>query len=133
MSKRRRRSKKIQGGRDLLTPIANRSRLPRRNPLIRDLSQVLLDIARLSGQDRRRFNPTKKFMPAQSVSGMTAPRKIQKYKPLAYAKEQFSDPRKVTICIRRKQRKEVLHALGKNGKNGTKNRYRRTQASSFAC
>ena len=132
MSKRRRRSKRIQGGRDLFTPIANRPRLPRRNPLIRDLSQVLLDIARLSGQDRRRFNPTKKFMPAQSVSGMTAPRKIQKYKPLAYAKEHFVDPRRVTVCVRRKQRKEVLHAIGKSGRNGGRS-YRRSQHSNFSC
>lgn len=41
-------------------------------------------------------------------------------------------PRRVLFCIRRKIRREVMFAIGKNGRNGGR-RYRRTQESQYAC
>lgn len=44
----------------------------------------------------------------------------------------FEDPSRVLICVRRKQRKEVLHALGKAGKVGQR-RPRRNHYSEIHC
>lgn len=130
MSKRRKRKSLV--GRDILKPIpiAKRS-LPRQS--IRTLNQVLLDIARLTGQDQRRFTPNKHIIPTRTVSGIPASTQISPlHTPLRKARERFTTPKTVTVCIRRKQRKEVLHAIGKSGKNRGR-RYRRTQWSSISC
>lgn len=130
--KSKRRSRTSLGGRDFIKPripIANR-RLPRQS--IRSFNQVLLDLARLSGQDQRRFLPHKKLMPARTVTGMIAPTKIKKHVPLRLTREKFINPKAVTICVRRSMRKEVLHAIGKSGLNRGRN-YRRNQWSDVSC
>lgn len=48
----------------------------------------------------------------------------------------FSNPKLVAECLRRRMRKEVLHALGIAGRKGLSGRgggYRRTPASEFSC
>lgn len=55
-----------------------------------------------------------------------------KYKPVRSSVFSFSSPSRVIICIRRKIRKEVLHALKKSGKSGQRNP-RRTAYSNIRC
>lgn len=47
----------------------------------------------------------------------------------------FKSPRRVDLCIRRKERREVLHALGRVGRGGTRRgrRYRRNYQSDITC
>lgn len=43
-------------------------------------------------------------------------------------------PRQTVVCVRRQQRKEVLHALAKAGKSGTsRKRHRRNETSTVIC
>jgi hypothetical protein len=44
----------------------------------------------------------------------------------------FAQPKRVALCIRRQQRKEVLHAIRKAGKTGQK-RPRRNESSTISC
>ncbi len=44
----------------------------------------------------------------------------------------FTDPKRVVVCVRRNQRKEVLHALKKTGRVGQK-RPRRNELSNISC
>lgn len=39
---------------------------------------------------------------------------------------QFNQPEAVSVCVRRKQRREVLHALGRTGRHGRKHIKRNT-------
>lgn len=50
-------------------------------------------------------------------------------------KLQISAPSRALFCVRRKQRKEVLFALGRAGFRGSapKKHYRRTQDSQYRC
>lgn len=50
----------------------------------------------------------------------------------AYSVAAFSQPKKESTCVRRKQRREVLHALRKTGKVGQK-RPNWTQKSKIRC
>jgi hypothetical protein len=53
----------------------------------------------------------------------------------AYAKQTLSIsslPTKVQICIKRKQRKEIIHALNKSGKSGQR-KQKRNQHSNTHC
>lgn len=43
----------------------------------------------------------------------------------------FSSPRSVLVCVRRKQRREVLHAIGRSGRNSS--RRRRGPLSGVSC
>lgn len=45
----------------------------------------------------------------------------------------FKIPNKVAICVRRKQRKEILHALKKTGRGKRTSRGRRSQWSDIHC
>lgn len=44
----------------------------------------------------------------------------------------YADPRTV-VCVRRRQRKEVLFALNRSGRNGTGKPYRRSYSSQWRC
>lgn len=137
MARRRRNRKthsrnlRFSGQRNILkSPIANPRLLNR--TLVRTVEQVLLDAARLSGQDYRAYNPRPKTLrPARTVSGRIAFVNIQKRAPLRKARFVFEDPKRVTVCVRRKMRREVLHAFKKTGKGSGRNRRRRFTADSF--
>lgn len=86
----------------------------------RTLGQIKLDTARLFGQDARAYTPIKTFRPARQVTGRIANTTIDKKRPLNKARFSFDNPLTVTVCVRRRVRKEVLHALNHSGKSGQK-------------
>jgi len=86
--------------------------------------------------DARYFHP---IIPASSrpvftTSGDTA--RIQpstsRRNPNARYLDSFAIPTKVVPCVRRKQRREVLFATQRSGRNGGR-RYRRNSTSSISC
>lgn len=113
-----RRSKSNKGRRDSIH-IAN--------PL---LPFLMDDIPIIDFEDRRRHSPVPipfpvSFPDPTRVVVRKRPRSYQhslkknlskSYK--SYLAQEFHAPDNVLICVRRKRRKEVLHALGKSGKRG---------------
>lgn len=75
-------------------------------------------------EDRRTFNPAGRFRPAASSR-----RHLVKTKPIkltGFASSPihgFVAPRGVAICVRRKIRREVIFARGKQGRGNKKPRY----------
>lgn len=143
MSRRSRRNYSNSGGRRVTPANANR-RLP--TPVTSPRSMVQLDLEDLLRQveDRRRYHPMGESSPALSTSGRkhtlraVAPTPVP-VKNVVLAKPSpfptgvgFSAPDNVIVCIRRKKRKEVLHALGKAGKAGQK-APRRSAYSEIHC
>lgn len=55
--------------------------------------------------------------------------KLRKAVPVAV---HFKEPSAVSVCVRRKQRREVLHALGRTGRHG-KSKIRRNTWSDVSC
>lgn len=127
---RRRSSLRYPGGRDILKSLSL-APLPRRIS-VRSTKQLMLDNARLLGQDNRAFTPTRMIRPAQTVTGRIALTGVSRKRPLNRLKVRFALPRETTICVRRGVRKEVLHAYRKTGKNGGKH-YRRNFYSNISC
>lgn len=110
--------------------IARRSLLSRN---IRTSSQMLLDIARLSGQDNRTLINRKPIIKAsRTVRGFIAPSHVEFHRPLMSANMKFSLPKETTVCVRRGVRREVLHALKKTGK-GSRSPRRYTSQSNIKC
>lgn len=84
----------------------------------------------ISFEDRRMWHPEGDYAPARSVfksdARLTIPRKPgssdDRYalRRMYYPSSQvaFAIPSRVAVCVRRHQRQEVLHALGKTGKVG---------------
>lgn len=100
-------------------------------------------------EDRRRFHPDGFAAPAQSfkktrhrITEQTYQRKKsinQKsvlpnfYTPtIEIGKLAFQEPKNILVCVRRKVREEVLHALKKTGKRGQK-RKKFNYYSSISC
>lgn len=79
--------------------------------------------------DGRRYNPTNTRRPPKSVTGASS---AYNYKSLTPLRVAFQQPEKVIVCIRRKIRKEVLHALKLTRKNGGGAR-KRTPLSDIHC
>lgn len=140
MSRRSRRNYSNSGGRRVTPANANR-RLP--TPVTSPRSMVQLDLEDLLRQveDRRRYHPMGESSPALNTSGRQhtltyAPRhtnSTQLAKPSALPKGVgFTTPQNVVVCIRRKKRQEVLHALKKAGKAGQK-APRRSAYSEIHC
>lgn len=99
-------------------------------------------------EDRRRFYPGNAYTgwePAKRLSGAkpflqatplrTPPRKSRPATVYSPSRVAFEVPRTVAICVRRKQRKQVLHALGLAGRKRIyrRRRARRTAYSSIGC
>lgn len=90
-------------------------------------------------EDRRQFYPAP-VTPARDIFGSAAKIKVGRPKngptqlsfKRALAALQFSAPKEVVVCVKRKVRKEVLHALGKSGKTGQK-KPRRNYFSDVRC
>jgi len=120
----------------------SRSELGSRRPpdplLDRILSVTSLPFSPLELDDRRRFDPAGPLRPAYSVyradrrliaksSAVGSPRN-----DTLSARVGFAVPKRVAVCVRRQQRKEVIHALGKQGGGGSRRR-RRTVFSDIDC
>lgn len=120
--RRRRRHEKDRLREVLSEPLTVQfSRLPKPIAVVRpsDLRPV---------EDRRSYYPAR-FRPARLIDGSSNYRLVvakPATKPAARTKSRlpsavgFQDPRKVVICVRRKIRKEVLHALRKTGRGGSR-------------
>lgn len=128
-------------GRDVVkhTPIARRSALPRLKTM--DLRVF---------EDRRAFHPDPLIRPAFSVPRMASRLVVHPNvnrtsssthtvgSPLRGSLSHrigFEVPRQVVVCVRRKRRREVMHALGKAGRGGVgRGRRRRTnEFSEIGC
>lgn len=119
--------------RDVVTPISNqrlRYVLPIRSiltsllPAIRPAYDLYRSVSKrlTSYEDRRTFSPLPK--------AIRVPRSFDRYTQLAISKPSsrhlaypshgisFKDPDRVLVCVRRHQRREVLHALHKTGRGG---------------
>lgn len=141
MAKRNNKSNFTRAGRDVIA-IANRSPLLPRSLTFRPLvSPVDLTVF----EDRRTFHPERDQRPARSFS--KALHRLVVKEPLRNpdrfaslrafpasipTRIGFEDPKRVLICVRRKRRKEVLHALKKTGRGGQK-KPRRSWYSSISC
>lgn len=130
-----RRSKKasFSGRRGILNSLTANPRLPARLS-VRSTNQLLLDNARLFGHDNRAYNPLpKNLRPARLVSGRNTFQVVSKTKPLARLQYQFALPKQTVVCVRRKTRKEVLHARKKTGRGVRRRNPRRNQWSNIHC
>lgn len=120
---RRRRDKKSKT-RDVRTITNDTLRsLPNRSPLPFDLSVI---------EDLRQFHPRPDLVSPRPLLTFPKPRVVARQ---AYKKPTvlgFDVPANVLVCVRRKMRKEVLHAFNKAGKGGQK-RPRRNRFSDLRC
>lgn len=84
-------------------------------------------------EDRRTFYPERATRPASSYS---RPRhrleSAPGYNILPFG-VRFEEPRKVLVCVRRKQRREVLFALKRTGRGAGKKRHKRSMYSDVRC
>lgn len=102
-------------------------------PLTRP-TRLLSDVAVPSAhypsvEDLRTYHPLDMFRPLMTVEArpdvnvnVKRPSKSGRFLPFGL---QFEAPQKVLVCVRRKRRKEVLHALKKVGRGGSSRRRRR--------
>lgn len=80
---------------------------------------------------RRVFHPAR-YTPVTQINGTSARLNHNRLRTLHQSPFQLIEPNKVGICIRRKQRREVLHALRRTGKGaGTPKRI--TDSSKYHC
>lgn len=101
-----------------------------------------------NAEDRRRFHPDRGARslkniygdpnvrqiaaPIQSKRGTTVSRQISKRKSYTFS-TMFDQPKEVSVCVRRQQRKEVINALRKNGKGGGQRAPRYNWRSKIRC
>lgn len=82
-------------------------------------------------EDRRQFHPEGVLRPARTLYERSASRNVvapaKKFSPAI----SFAVPAKVALCVRRKQRREVLFATGKGG--GRHKRPRKNLFSNVRC
>lgn len=83
-------------------------------------------------EDRRTYHPAGKNRPTVSPRRHHTPKPSAASLVYSRARMVFGAPRHVMICVRRKIRDEVLHALGKTGKGSGRPR-RRNQYSKVRC
>lgn len=133
MSRRRRRDRSGSEflERDVFTPSLTRlARLPQEYPTPAEYRLV---------EDRRTYHPLEFFRPARVFSGADAPASVPsptpRNKPRAFLAHglKFPVPNEVLVCVRRKQRKEVLHAFKKVGRGRGGGRKRRNWWSAISC
>lgn len=85
-------------------------------------------------EDRRNYHPgrSSSSRPAASPRRHQAPtRPVKLFTPGVL--EAFKAPQHVAVCVRRKVRDQVLHALKKTGKNSSRKKPRRNQWSYVRC
>lgn len=126
--------------------MSRRSRRAAKKHLRNVQRDILIPIARIPAahnilalEDRRTFEPGDRFPRAQfhrSARVVVSPN-VNKQKGSRHdkvpAKIRFAVPREVALCVRRKQRREVLFALRQHGKGSKARRRRRTFFSSVSC
>lgn len=130
---RRRRRRRDQGGsqdfeRDLLTP--NRSLAP--------LHRIHHVTSPSLIEDRRTHHPLQFFRPAKTYGGSDAgpavPKQTKNSNKAFLARGlKFPGSGSVMVCVRRKQRKEILHAMKKVGRGRGRGRKRRNWYSNIGC
>lgn len=88
-------------------------------------------------EDRREYHPVKFHRPARDVSGqghkpvvVKPSRKFGRVLPFGL---RFAEPARTVLCVRRKTRKEVLHAIRKTGKGVRRRKPRRNWFSRISC
>lgn len=93
-------------------------------------------------EDRREFHPERArrpargfFIPRHRLVILSDPvgdsmRDMSQSVPFSIG---FERPKQVAVCIRRKQRREVIHALGKAGAGVRRRRPRRSEYSDVRC
>lgn len=121
----RRRRDRDQPQRDHIS--ITRVLLPK--PLTLLQSKPVSDPRRL--EDRRRYHPERRHQPA-AATHRQARRLVPGTKPNTLHKIRFAIPNRVAICVRRKVRREVIHALRMAGRGST-GRRRRTWQSAISC
>lgn len=96
-------------------------------------------------EDGRRFNPDAAFRPPQTVFGRPARWSVSYGSPPNNrgvrskgvsdigARSGFEDARNVIVCVRRKERREVLHALRRTGSGSGRGPRRISWKSSIGC
>lgn len=92
-----------------------------------DLEDLIRDRNLSAIEDRRVYHPDGPHRAARSISGRSDHRLIDPWKGIS-----FDRPDEVVICVRRKTRKEVMHALKHAGKAGQR-RPRRNRYSDVEC
>lgn len=130
MAKSRRSGRDVQS-----TPSYYIARVPTR-PRPVYLSSVLPSSSPLSFpvtavDDRRHFHFDRAARPAVAVQRVATRLAARRDFKFSHAVK-FMIPEAVAICVRRKQRREVLFSIKKNGRNGGR-RYRRNIFSSVGC
>lgn len=105
-------------------------RRPPADPLLERILSVTPLFSPTLLDDRRRFDPAGPLRPAYSVYRDDR-RLIAKSSPVGSVRNDtlsarvgFVVPERVAVCVRRQQRKEVIHALGKQGGGGSRARRR---------
>lgn len=90
-------------------------------------------------EDRRRWHPAKYLAPAQTLSRRDQRRLVERSRPTGWAEAfpslrlGFAVPKKVAVCVRRKSRREVIHALKLTGKGGAARRRRKSTFTDIRC
>jgi len=125
--------KSNRGGRDVSNHIASGT-LPRISirplrplgPIVPTLPQILTEL-----EDRRFYRPDRSVRGPASVQRKDT-RLVTLPSPSKLAAYGFANPSRVAMCVRRKVRKEVIHAIRVAGKRGLK-RPKRNFWSNVKC
>lgn len=90
-----------------------------------------------SVEDRRTFHPLRTSRPAAALP-RAASRLVVKSSAVNHFRDNlsarvgFAVPERVAVCVRRKERREVIHAIGRAGGGGSRRR-RRNNWSDVIC
>lgn len=135
MSKKRNRRDSIA---TLLSPIATRRvpqfhRLPSVSYLTNRFALTLIEDRRTSYPGLKPYNRPVSQLTVGKAARLTLTDATKKYSAPAQTKATiaFQEPHKLPLCIRRKERREVLHATGKAG--GKVKKPRRNEWSEVSC
>lgn len=87
-------------------------------------------------EDRRQYHPEDYYRPARSVTSedrnVNVKTPAKKFSPALPFGLQFAVPDRVAVCVRRKQRREVLFAKGRGG-GGRRKRPHKNWHSKVSC
>lgn len=103
--------------------------------LVRPLRPVLSEIEFTASlpDDLRTWVPEPRLRRPQTFSGtIPVTTHSRKATPFGYT-QHFAAPQSVVMCVRRKQRREVIHALNLTGKGAKARSRRRTSWSDVKC
>lgn len=138
MARRNRKNQNQRQRRDALTRIAKPQGLP--------LSRLATPLVMI--EDRRSYHPDGYVRPLRTLSTSrhrltsrtvvhatrsTAKRNLPNLFSLKNDRIAFQAPDKLLVCIRRKRRKEVIHATGQAGSRRAQKTPRYNQWSSIVC